>query len=534
MAKCCQPKVSNSIWPGIVISIILISITVVIFSSLLFFFSKIRWEEFIYDGYLFYVIKFTFIQASISTGLAIIPAIFLAKALFRRHFLGRKLLLHLCSITLVLPVLVTILGLLTVYGRMGWIFKLCNLLGINYNFTPYGLKGIVLAHIFFNFPLASKILLFSLENISVEQRQLAAQLGMNQWHIFCIIEWPYLRRQILPICTLIFMLCFTSFATVLILGGGPNVTTIALAIYQSLSYDFDLNKAAVLALIQLFFCLSVALLNQNLNIIISVGNSHNLKWKHLNDSNLLKLWDTLIISITIIFLIPPLLAIIIDSLNFRLLQVLHNIKLLQAFTNSILISINSGILCVICTVMLLWSIRELRLRHSIFFCRILEVSGLLIFSISDLVLATGLFLLLHNFINLSYLTYSLLILTNALMAIPYAFKILENPMYDLAERYNLLCISLNIKGINRFNLIELKSLKKTIGQAFSFACMLSIGDFGVISLFGNENFLTLPYYLYQQLSSYRNNDAAVTVLIILLLCFSLFILIKYLSGKKYD
>ncbi|MGP1954144.1 MAG: thiamine/thiamine pyrophosphate ABC transporter permease ThiP, partial [Arsenophonus sp. NC-QC1-MAG3] len=67
--------------------------------------------------------------------------------------------------------------------------------------------------------------------------------------------------------------------------------------------------------------------------------------------------------------------------------------------------------------------------------------------------------------------------------------------------------------------------------AFTFACVLSIGDFSIIALFGNENFLTLPYYLYQQLGSYRNNDAAVTALLMLLVCFSL---LECFSGKEHD
>jgi thiamine transport system permease protein len=50
-----------------------------------------------------------------------------------------------------------------------------------------------------------------------------------------------------PVAALIFMLCFASFATVLSLGGGPQATTIELAIYQALSYDYD-PGAALLAI----------------------------------------------------------------------------------------------------------------------------------------------------------------------------------------------------------------------------------------------------------------------------------------------
>ena len=64
----------------------------------------------------------------------------------------------------------------------------------------------------------------------------------------------------------------------------------------------------------------------------------------------------------------------------------------------------------------------------------------------------------------------------------------------------------------------------------AFASVLSIGDFGVVALFGNEHFRTLPYYLYQQIGAYRSQDGAVSALVLLLLCFILFCAIEKLSG----
>lgn len=58
--------------------------------------------------------------------------------------------------TLVLPVLVAVFGLLSVYGRQGWLATLCGWLGVEYGFSPYGLQGILLAHLFFNLPLATR------------------------------------------------------------------------------------------------------------------------------------------------------------------------------------------------------------------------------------------------------------------------------------------------------------------------------------------------------------------------------------------
>lgn len=50
-------------------------------------------------------------------------------------------------------------------------------------------------------------------------------------------------------------------------------------------------------------------------------------------------------------------------------------------------------------------------------------------------------------------------------------------------------------------MVELRALKRPLAQALAFACVLSIGDFGVVALFGNDDFRTLPFYLYQQIGS---------------------------------
>ncbi|MDR0217342.1 MAG: thiamine/thiamine pyrophosphate ABC transporter permease ThiP [Enterobacteriaceae bacterium] len=539
MANRCKPLIAGWLLPGVITSGLLLCIAVAAFGALWFSttgFSATgdNWQALLSDSYLWHVIRFTFWQAFLSALFSVFPALFLARALYRRRFPGRTLFLRLCAMTLVLPVLVALFGILTVYGRLGWLANFCQWIGIEYRFAPYGLQGILLAHIFFNMPMATRLLLQSLENIAVEQRQLAAQLGMNEWQHFRFVEWPYLRRQILPTAALIFMLCFASFATVLTLGGGPAATTIELAIYQAIKYDYDLGQAALLALIQLFCCLGLVLLSQKLKGIISVGHSYQQQWHNPQDSWLKKLCDGGVIVLALLFLLPPLLAVIVDGLNNTLLDVLSKPALWQAFTTSVIIALGAGVLSVLLTMMLLWSSRELRLRHFSRWGQAMESSGLLILAMPGIVLATGFFILLNDTVGLPDSPYGLVILTNALMAIPYALKVLDNPMRDLAERYNPLCRSLHIQGLNRLRWIELKALKIPLAQALAFASVLSIGDFGVVALFGNEDFRTLPFYLYQQIGAYRSQDGAVTAFLLLLLCFILFSVIERLPGRRHD
>ncbi len=154
--------------------------------------------------------------------------------------------------TLILPVLVAVFGILSVYGRQGWLASLWQMLGLQWTFSPYGLQGILLAHVFFNLPMASRLLLQSLESIPGEQRQLAAQLGMRGWHFFRFVEWP-------------------------------------------LSYDYDPARAAMLALIQMVCCLALVLLSQRLSKAIAPGMTLTQGWRDPDDRLHSRLTDALLI-----------------------------------------------------------------------------------------------------------------------------------------------------------------------------------------------------------------------------------------------
>ncbi|QCS86641.1 thiamine/thiamine pyrophosphate ABC transporter, permease protein [Klebsiella pneumoniae] len=540
MATRRQPLNLRGLMPGLFAATLLCAVALAAFLALWFSAPGAGWQSVFSDSYLWHVVRFSFWQASLSALISVGPAIFLARALYRRRFPGRTLLLRLCAMTLILPVLVAVFGILSVYGRQGWLASLFNALGWQWEFSPYGLQGILLAHVFFNMPMATRLLLQALENIPA-------------------------------VAALIFMLCFASFATVLSLGGGPKATTIELAIYQALSFDYDPARAAMLALIQMLCCLGLVLLSQRLSIelaiyqalsfdydparaamlaliqmlcclglvllsqrlskAVAIGVSHVRGWCDPDDRLHSRLSDGLLIGAALLLLLPPLLAVIVDGINRNMLDVLAQPALWQALSTSLRIAIAAGLLSVTLTMMLLWSSRELRARQRPLAGQAMELSGMLILAMPGIVLATGFFLLLNKTIGLPESADGIVIFTNALMAIPYALKVLENPMRDIAARYSMLCQSLGIEGFARLRVVELRALRRPLAQALAFACVLSIGDFGVVALFGNEAFRTLPFYLYQQIGAYRSQDGAVTALLLLLLCFLLFTLIEKLPGR---
>ena len=79
----------------------------------------------------------------------------------------------------------------------------------------------------------------------------------------------------------------------------------------------------------------------------------------------------------------------------------------------------------------------------------------------------------------------------------------------------------------RFHKYEYPHIKQAMGIALAVSVTLSIGDLGVISLFGSTEIKTLPLYIYQCLGSYRMNDAAAGIAVLL----SITLIIIY--GNEY-
>ncbi|MEL0630996.1 thiamine/thiamine pyrophosphate ABC transporter permease ThiP, partial [Psychromonas aquatilis] len=74
-------------------------------------------------------------------------AIHISHELSRRHYWAKALLLKHCSTTLVLPVLVAIIGMISIYGNSGILASSFACFDSELTFTIYGLNGILLAHV---------------------------------------------------------------------------------------------------------------------------------------------------------------------------------------------------------------------------------------------------------------------------------------------------------------------------------------------------------------------------------------------------
>ncbi|QLB13892.1 thiamine/thiamine pyrophosphate ABC transporter permease ThiP [Bisgaardia hudsonensis] len=512
-------------WGGSFVLLFIIAFYFIALKAIFSVGSDYSWQDFLQDSYVHRVITFSFAQAFLSALLSILIGGLFARAFFYQNFIAKKAILKLFSVTFVLPALVAIFGLMGIYGHSGWLAKLVQFLGIDWHPEMYGLAGILIAHLFFNIPLAARMFLQSFANIPSQQRQLAAQLNIRGWQFIRLIELPYLRQQLLPIFVLVFMLCFTSFTIVLTLGGGPKYTTLEVAIYQSIVFEFDLAKAGLFAILQFIFCFILFAISS----IFTKSLNTNLPSRHSwfdTQKSAVKIWQVFIISIVILFIFLPLFNTVFTALTSNhLMAAWENPQLWRALTYSLSIAPVSALVSVSFAMAMLILSRRLQWQSQRYLAHSIVSIGMIILAIPTLVLAMGLFIALRDIDFSEPHLFVIVVLCNALASMPFVLKIFTVPMNNNMQYYEKLCQSLGIKGWQRWRLIEWYNLRSPIKYAFALACALSLGDFTAIALFGSQDFTSLPYLLYQQLGSYRIADASVTAFILLIFCGGIFIVV---------
>jgi thiamine transport system permease protein len=470
------------------------------------------------DDYLPRVVEFTLKQAFLSTVLSVLIALPVARAFARRQFLGREFLLRVFSVPLALPAIVAILGIIGVYGSNG------VLGGI---FPIYGLTGILFAHVFFNMPLAVRLMLTRLEAIPAENFRLASQLGFTDGQVFRFIEWPQLASAITGIASLIFLLCTASFAVVLILGGGPQATTLEVAIYQSLRLDFDPARASILALAQLATCCILVLIAGQFAREVQVFPPALARIKRWDGkSRTSQGIDIAAIIFGSLIVLPPVMSVILSGIDKIQLDAI----LLRATLTSLLIGVAAA--CV--SLALGWVLAETAARRP---GKILK-STITLACLASLimppaVLATGWFVSLSPIADMSRYAILLVIALNALMALPFIWSPLYPAIVESIQRHDRLCASLGLRGFARLKLIELPGLRKPLALAFLMAVIVSLGDLSAITLFGSENLATLPALIFRQMGHYRMNDAAGTALVLAAFCFVLITLAQKWSRNAH-
>ncbi|WP_151702474.1 ABC transporter permease subunit [Nitrincola alkalilacustris] len=455
------------------------------------------------------VLQFSIWQALLSALLSVLLALPVARALaLDQRLPGKSWFLRWCLLCFVMPSLVLITGLVALFGRSG---LLTPLLPDGWNL--YGLSGILLAHVFLNLPFALRVFTFQWQSIPQGAWKMSAQLGLSGWQRFRLVELPALRAVVPAVTGFVFLLCFNSFAVVLALGGGPRATTLEVAIFQALKYDFNPPEALFLAWTQLLVAGGLYLMFSRwggLQWLTPLQPDSG--WRpHLSRAG--RIGGGFAYLLCVLFLSLPVLVLIPTALQANLSAVPWQ-EMLQVSLRSVILAISAACLALLLALAVLswW-----RRFASPTLRRLIETAALHHLVIPGMVLSVGVYVMLMPWLNWQEWGWLAIILLNALVALPFVFQQLKPRVFEYDANYRPLLADLGLGAWPHWKLVYGPFLKPVLQRVFAISFVLALGDFAIFGIFGNDEWRTLPWMIYTLSGSYRLAEAALASLLLLML-----------------
>ena len=477
------------------------------------------------------LVVMTVTQAGLSTVLSLVVGMALAWSLNRLRFFGRDLIVGLFASAIVTPGLIVAFGLLAVWGRAGWVNQTSlALTGQPLELPVFGLGGILAAHVILDASFAARILLARLDAIPEARLKMGQSLGLSAIQRFAVIDWPMLGPTLPGLGAIIFLLAFTSFPIVLLLGGGPANQTLEVAIYAAVRLDFDLAGAVQLALVQIAICSAIILATAAFApVSAATGRSRPPRWR---DTGLVHAAQWTILAVGIFGFALPLLAILIDGIGPGIIDLAQRPSFWRAVATSLALGAGSAAL----TLLLALTIGMARAATASRTARTaIGAPAYAYLAVPAVVLSLGAFLLVRDMGLLPEIAAPVVVLVaNALLSLPFALATLAPPLEAVATSRGRLIRSLGLSGWSQFRAVEWPLISRDAGVVVALSFCFSLGDLGVIALFGTEDFITLPLAMYRALGAYRSNDAATIAALMLLITIAAFTLLPRLFGRSTD
>ena len=498
-------------------------------------------KDFLYDSWNLRVIFFSIYQAILSAFLSIIFGFPGAWLLTHYNFPGEHWFRKLTYLPFILPSILVVLAMVLFFGNNGWVNRaLMTLLGTDeppVHFL-YSLSGILIAHVFYNFPIAMKIIADQWGKISLKYLQAARTLGAGQKRCFFTITLPLLLPSIGSAFILIFLLCMNSFAIILVLGGGIRYTTIEVLIYQLARIELNFSGATSLALLQggLSLLGIVILLRRRDGSFEQHSGFKRSLPKALKEGSL-KAWLGLFwIAVLLIFAMGPLAAIFLDSFRKfeqgqwiytiewyrKLFSWSENNQFLLSLWNSLLIGIGSALLSSLCGLGLVSFIAYSKgLRRNLW-----EILTLFPLVLSTVVFGVAWFHFYQRHLTEIIPLIFVVIAMHALLTCPYWIRVVLPTLENIPTQWHSESKMLGKRSFEYGFQILWPWLRKTFLIAFFFSFSLSLGELNSTMMIADETVRTLPLEIYGAISGYRFSYASAVGVILLFLSVSTFFVVE--------
>ena len=222
----------------------------------------------------------------------------------------------------------------------------------------------------------------------------------------------------------------------------------------------------------------------------------------------------LVLALALLGFATPLLAVLADGVG-GLADVLAQPRLLErSLATSLWIGIASALLALLLALVIASARAAAPSRST---RTLLGAPAYAYLAVPAVTLSLGAFLLVRD-LGLSPEAAGplVVVIANVLLSLPFAMATLAPPFEAIARSRGKLIRSLDLGGMRQFFQIEWPLIARDAGLVLALSFCFSLGDLGVIALFGTQNFATLPLFLVRALGAYRTHDAATIAALMLI------------------
>jgi len=492
------------------------------------------WENTALLGVTLFTLKQAFLSVLVSLALGLPGAWFIGSS--RSRF--APVLRTLTAVPFAMPSILVVLGFVLFFGNSGWVnrgFAFVTGSGEGPFRILYKPQAIILAHGFFNFPIVIRLVGDGLGRARRAYARAAASMGASPGMTALTVILPLAVPSLMSAVLLVFLYCFTSFAVVLVLGGGPASTTLAVEIYRNARIFLNYHNAGVLALMETLIAVSLFLtfifFGKKSRTVKTDIHEHIEIGKRSLPSRIVMIVYGLVIAF---FILGPLLSIPLESFLFRpsrsAVQVFSlrwwqslGDTCLPALGRSLVLAFFSATAACVLAVLAAGAVKILEERGNgnsplVLLIRFFAAAPVIS---SGIVLGLGWLILYGR--NFSRAPLALVIL-HAVTALPFAFNFIFEGFRSLPAN------TLNAASV--FGAGPLRGLLTTalplslsrIRSAWGFAAALSMGELNAVMMLGMEGWETLPLYIYRAVGAYRYGTACAAGTLLILGCATGFLL----------
>ncbi|AFG38636.1 ABC-type Fe3+ transport system, permease component [Spirochaeta africana DSM 8902] len=460
-------------------------------------------------------VRFSLLQAGLSAVISVVLALPGAYLLAHLRFPGKRLVQSLTLLPFVLPSLIVVLAIISMYGRAGFLSRLFQT-DLSLVYSPF---GIILAHVLFNISVALRMI--SAGWLAVDSRlcDVSRSLGEPVWLRLLRLDLRLLLPSIVSALTVIFLYCFVSFGVVLIFGG-VRWTTLEVRIYQEMFQNLNPGGAGILALLQIGIAASVVFLLQRTvghRARRRGGRFHVRPWSTVGRiGRVLTMGYWLLIGLVFF---SPLITLVVRAFRpggrwsvaaFRALlgggrigdRDLYEVMrttLVQLIGTSLGLAALSALLCTAAAYLAARALRGRRLPY-------LDTLMMLPLAISSVTLSLGMRMLWIEVLP----PVVIIAITQAIMAFPMVFRVLRTALDDFPVAYTEAAQSVGGGVWFRLRTLDIPVLHRGILNAYVLAFALGLADFTGVLTIGRGQVVTFPVALYR-LIGFQSFDAALAL-----------------------